>query len=120
VKEVDLPYINDVAMFRSTPFHPVTMEPVKKSEMLKCIMEKKYGTGMILCKEKHARSRFFFTILGTIVLVIGCLLLFSIQVEVKHLDEIPVLLFLLSNIHFVFAGIAIAIIITAVAINHGR
>lgn len=113
--DTEFPFMDDTAMFRNEPFHPITKEPIRKSSKLDCVMDTKFGTGMISCKEKkdHALP---VTITIAFIAVIACLFLFSIQFEFKHLEEIPAMLFLVEN-PVIDAMIIISVLVIMIAIG---
>ncbi len=101
-------------MFKDVPTHPITKEPILKSEKLSCTVEKKYGTGIVLCKEKKNYAGLIVASVITIVIMLSCVFAFAVQVEFHHLDEIPVVSFIVMNpVTIIIAVIVVAIIIIA-------
>ena len=76
-----------------------------------CIIDKRYETGMVFCKEEKSFTPFIVTVLVTLALIIFSVFIFAIEFEVKHLDEVPVLAFLLSHPQIIVILIDVIIII---------
>ena len=99
MKEVDYPDIEKIGMFRDSPFDPVTKERRSKPSNFNCKIDTRYDTGLIICNEEPDSSSIWKVLVSTFVIVVFALFSFSMEIEVSHLDELPIVVFFLEKPH---------------------
>ncbi len=111
MKEVNYPHIEESAMNRNDPFHPITKEQMTKPANFDCIVDRRFETGMVFCKEEKSITPFAVTVLVTAALIVFSVFIFAIDFEVKHLEDLPVLSFFLSYPQYIIITMITIIVI---------
>jgi len=93
----DLGHIDDVAMFKEEPYHPVTKSGMKGAGKLDCSVDTRYETGIIICNEKGKKLHVSTTILIAVTVFIACIFIFSLKFEIKNVTLVPVLQLIFFN-----------------------
>lgn len=105
----DLRHIEDVAMFKEEPYHPVTKSDMKGAGKLDCSIDTRYETGIIICNDKEKKLHVSTTITIAAVVFIACIFIFSLKFEIKNVSLFPVLQMIFFN-PFVIVTVFVIII----------
>ncbi len=108
-------FIESPTMEREIPFHPITKNPLVTAPETRCIIDKKYETGIIICDEKKENKRkWILSTIASSLIIAFTIFFFSLKYEFEFGGTIPILPIIFSPIGLIFIVLIIIIIITIV------